>query len=339
MSAAVTAVIVSFSDPAATQAAVDSLLGQTEPPVEVIVVDNDPGGSAATALRPHADDRVRVVHPGSNLGYAAACNLAADQARGDWLFFFNPDARADPGCLHKLLAAADGRTGVIGAQVLLPDGRANAGDNPVHITGMAWAGRFGEPRESGPPRRVASVSGAALLARTSAYRALGGLCEPFFMYYDDTDLCWRMRLGGWDVTFCPEAVVWHDYEFDKGGGKWSLLDRNRLWSVLSNYSRPTLLMLLPLLVGTELAVAARAVSEGWLADLVRAWAFLGRRSRELRTWRTRVQRSRRVSDSELLGLMTGTLETQLVRVGPVRRFNHLVEIYRRAVLGVLRTAG
>jgi GT2 family glycosyltransferase len=334
----VSAVVVSFSDPAATNAAVDSLLGQAEPPVEVIVVDNDPTGSAAAALGTHADRRVVVVHPGHNLGYPAACNLAAGQARGDWLFFLNPDAQADPACLETLVAAADTRTGVVGAQALLPDGRTNAGDNPLHVTGLAWAGRFEEPSESGPPRRVASVSGAALLARTGPYRELGGMCEQFFMYYDDTDLCWRMRLAGWEVVFCPGAIVWHQYEFDKGTAKWFRLERNRLWALLSNYSLPALLLLSPLLAGAELVIAARAAVDGWFGGLLRAWLSILRERASLRAWRGRVQGSRRMSDAGVIDLMTGTFDTGLVRVGPLAVLNGLVEVYRRLVLALLRTA-
>ncbi len=80
-----------------------------------------------------------------------------------------------------------------------------------------------------------------------------------------------MRLAGWEVGFCPDAVVWHDYEFDKGAEKWYRLERNRLWSVLSNYSPFSLMLLAPLLLGTELAVAAIALRDGWVGDLVRAW--------------------------------------------------------------------
>ena len=80
------------------------------------------------------------------------------------------------------------------------------------------------------------------------------MCERLFMYEDDVDLCWRVRLTGWTVMFCPDAVVWHEYEFDKGTMKWYWLERNRLWTVLSNYSAITLVLLAPLLLGTELMV-------------------------------------------------------------------------------------
>ena len=332
--------MVSFREPAATERAVTSLLAQSAPLLEVLVIDNDPDRSTASAIAAwKRDERVRLLHSGSNLGYAAACNLAAAHAGGDWLFFLNPDARVDPDCIGLLLAAADTRTGLVGAQVLLPDGRTNAGDNPLHINGIAWAGRFGEPRENGAARRVAAVSGAALLARTEAYRALGGVCEWFFMYYEDTDLCWRMRLAGWEVRFCPEALVWHDYRFDKGAAKWYWLERNRQWSVLSNYSAFSLVLLAPLLLGTELTVAAIALRGAWLGELVRAWGSTARALPELLRWRRRVQAGRRTRDSELAELMVARFQTPLLDSPLVLRLNPLIVRYRAVLLWILRATG
>ena len=312
---------------------------QAEPPVEILVLDNHPDALTAAAMADWPEARqVRLLHYGENIGYAAACNKAAREARGDWVFFLNPDAQADPGCMKALLAAAGARAGVVGAQVLIPDGRTNAGDNPLHLTGIAWAGRFGEPREHGPPRRVSSVSGAAMLARTTAYRELGGMCERFFMYYDDTDLCWRMRLAGWEVVFCPGAVAWHDYEFQRGGRKWFLLERNRLWSVLSNYSALSLVLLSPLLLGTELVVAGLAIRSGWARDLLRAWGSVCTALPALRRWRRRVQSGRRVPDSQIVQLMSSRFETPLVSSPLALWADPLLALYRRGLLFILRAS-
>jgi GT2 family glycosyltransferase len=335
-----TAIIVSFSDPEATRRAVQSLLGQSHPPIEILLADNHPDRRTASAMPAwEPDARVRLAHSGANLGYTGACNALAAQARGEWLLFLNPDARADPTCVATLLGAVDSGCGVAGPQVLLPDGRTNAGDNPVHITGIAWSGRFGEPREHGLPREVGSVSGAALLARTDAFREAGGMCERFFMYEDDVDLCWRVRLAGWKVVFCPDAIVWHDYGFDKGTRKWFWLERNRLWTVLANYSALTLVLLAPLLLGTELMVLAQAIRGQWTRTLLRAWgsAMIGMPA--LIRWRRQVQRSRRVSDREIIERMSGRVETSLLDSPLTLRVNTLLAAYRRILLAVLRSVG
>jgi GT2 family glycosyltransferase len=338
MTTPITAVVVSYADPAGTAEAIRSLLAQSLAPLEVLVIDNDPGGATAHALanEPMAPS-VRVVHPGANLGYTGAVNLAARQARGEWLFFLNPDAVAREDCLERLLEAVDGAdVAVVGAQVLLPDGRVNAGDNPINLAGISWSGGYGRPRERGAARDTAAVSGAALLARRDPFLEIGGLCPSFFMYVDDTDLAWRMRLSGRRVRYCPEAVVVHEYEFDKGTHKWFYLERNRTWALTSNLQLRTLALLAPVLLATEAVVLARAISQGWLVEKARAWLSLIAGAPELVRWRRSVQATRSVSDYRVLELFSAGLETELIDAGLPRWVNPAMECYRRFVRVLLK---
>jgi len=338
MSATVTAVVVSFADATATGKALRSLRDQSLAPIELLVVDNDPEGATADAL---AADRIspslRVFHPGVNLGYTGAVDLAAQEAIGDWLFLLNPDATAAEDCLEQLLRAADEPDiAVVGAQVLLPDGRVNAGENPINIVGISWSGGYGRPREHGPARDTATVSGAALLVRRDAFAEIGGLCPFFFMYFDDADLAWRIHLRGMRVRYCPAAVVVHDYEFAKGAHKWFYLERNRVWALLSNLQVPTLLLLAPALLATEVAVLIGAFSGGWPREKARAWASLLWHFRALIRWRRSVQATRAVSDYRVLEMFSAGIETDLIDVRIPRVVNFCMENYRRAVLGILR---
>lgn len=335
--AEVSAVVVGYSDPAATAEAVGSLLSQSHPPLEVLIVDNDPECRISAEIASRAfPDQVRVVAAGQNLGYTRGVNLAAAEAAGEWLFFLNPDAIAEPDCLELMLsAAAAPDTAIVGAQVLLPDGRVNAGDNPISISGVSWSGRYGQAREHGPARDTAAVSGAALMARRDVFSALGGLCPHFFLYQDDADLCWRARLAGWRVRYCPEAAVTHDFEFHRGPQKWFHLERNRGWVVLSNYSPVTLLLLVPVLLSAEVAVILKASREGWLGAKARSLASLVRSAREIRRWRASVQSTRKVPDSELIERFRGAVETELIESALLARVNPLLEWYRRLVLRIL----
>ena len=321
-SAPVTAVVVAYGEPDAARPALESLAAQTTPPAEVIVVDNK-------GTVPDLGPSVTVLHPGENLGYTGGCNLAAGHSTQPWLFFLNPDTVAAPDCIERLLEAADDRTAIAGAQVLLPDGETvNAGDNPVHLTGLSWSGRYLEPREHGAPRDSAAVSGAALLARTEVFRDLGGLCPAFFMYVDDTDMAWRARMAGWKVRFVPEATVLHDYEFDKGARKWVYLEHNRLWMVFSNYAPRTLVLMAPLLLAAEIGIALQARRDGWWREKAEAWRRLVRERHELAAWRRRVQRTRRVGDAELVARMRGEMHTPLVESPLLERYNPWLERYR-----------
>src|SRR5438105_11869577 len=74
------AIVIAFSDPEATRKAIGSLLGQSHPPLEVLLVDNHPDAVTAVAMTAWPEDpRLRLIHRGKNMGYTAACNLAAAQ--------------------------------------------------------------------------------------------------------------------------------------------------------------------------------------------------------------------------------------------------------------------
>ena len=330
---------MAFADPQACERAIESLLEQSLAPAEVLVVDNDPGGATAKTLAAKSiSANVRVLHhPGVNLGYTRAVNLAAREARAEWLFCLNPDAVAREDCLERLLEAVDGEdVAIVGAQVLLPDGRINAGENPVNIVGISWSGGYGQPRERGRAHDTAAVSGAALLVRRQTFLDVGGLCPYFFMYVDDTDLAWRMRLRGLRVRYCPEAVVVHDYEFEKGAHKWFYLERNRAWALLSNLRLRTLVLLAPALLAVEVAVTIRAVREGWLAEKARAWVSLFAQSRRLLAWRRSVQITRSVSDFRVLSKFLGGIQTRLIDIGLLGLVNSCMEVYRRVLLRLLK---
>lgn len=333
---AASAIVVSYADPAATRWAVESLMRQTRPPVEVIVVDNHPA-SPMQAAAAGWDAPVTIVAPDANLGFAGGANAGAQHARGDWLFFLNPDAVADPQCIERMIGAADDRTAIVGAQVLMPGGeRVNAGLNPVHISGLSWSGGYLEPRQAGPARDAAAVSGAAFVVRRRAWTELGGLSARFFLYHEDVDLAWRARLAGWRVRYCPDATVVHDYEFDKGVEKWFWLERNRTWTVLTNYAGGTLLLLMPLLLATEAAIVARAAREGWLAQKVRAYVAVARSLRWLWRRRRQVQATRVTPDALILENFAGTMATPAFESGLLDVANPWMERYRRAVLAILR---
>ena len=330
----VAAVIVSWDEPQATAAAVRSLLEQTTPPAEIVVVDNHP--DHPTMRVPDVTDDARVVCSAENLGFAGGAALGIRETSSEWVLLLNPDATAAPDCVERLLAAADEASGVVGAQILLPDGRVNAGDNPVHLTGITWAGHFGEPAETGPPRGVASVSGAAMLIRRSAYDAVGGMNERYFLYHEDVELSWRLHLAGWDVIFQPAARVTHDYAFDKGTAKWFLLERNRAWTVLTCYSAGALWLLAPLLLATEIAVSLEALRGGWWREKRKALGAVWRERRAIAERRRVVQGTRCVADADLLRRMTPTFETPLLDAPLVRFAGPLLSAYRSAAIAVLR---
>jgi GT2 family glycosyltransferase len=295
----------------------------------VIVVDNGGGPEvAAAAEREH----VKVVAPGRNLGFAAGCNEGARQAAGDALVFLNPDTVVAPGALAELVRPLEDPTiGIVSARLRLLDRPEllNSAGNEVHVTGIAWAGLYGEPAESVTELRdVAFPTGAAMAIRRDLFEELGGFSEELFMYQEDLLFGWRVRLRGLRVVVSPGADVYHEYEFGRNPGKQYLLERNRLVFVLSSYSPRLLFLLSPVLLSTEAAMLVLALKEGWARDKLAGWGWLLRHIGWLRRHRRETQRLRRVRDRELAPYLSGVVAPGMIPVpSPVRAINPLVARY------------
>lgn len=211
-------VIVNYRTRELTAGAVASVLGE-EDVREVVVIDNASGDGSVEHLREVlADDRVRVVAAGRNGGFGAGVNLGAAACRSPLLLILNSDATVERGSLGLLVGAllADERVGVLAPAVRL----ASGGPQPdafgrlprrweLLIPGPGrWTG-------CGDEHRPDWVSGVAMLLRADDFQSVGGFDERFEMYFEDLDLCRRLRERGRSVARLPAATVTH-----AGGGSW-----------------------------------------------------------------------------------------------------------------------
>lgn len=330
-------VVVAYRAGDALARLLDSLAGQ-DGLHEVLVVDNGGGGPEIDEARRRKG--VRVLDPGGNVGFAAGCNLGAREAEGGVLVFLNPDTVAASGAVPQLLRTLeDPMIGIAMARLRLLDRPEllNARGLELHITGISWAGGYGEPAESVEQvQEVPAASGTAMAIRANTFRDLGGFTDELFMYQEDLLLGWKARLAGLRVVVDPAADVYHEYEYGRNLAKNYLLERNRLVFLLSAYSPRLLVLLSPVLLATELGVAAQAAREGWLRDKARGWVWCARNLRWLARHRRRTQGLRRVADRELAGLLTGVFDPPMIEVpGLLRAANPVVAAYWRLVRRVL----
>jgi GT2 family glycosyltransferase len=296
----------------------------------VIVVDNGAGGAEIKAVE--RLERVELVSPGRNLGYAAGSNLGAEKATGDVLVFLNPDTVARPGALSKLAGVLDDpKIGAAMPRLLLLEEPEllNSDGNVLHFTGLAWVGGHGRPAgRLTEPRDIAYASGAALAIRAELFREVSGFTEELFLYHEDVELGWRVRMRGMRVVVAPGADMLHDYEFSRNPRKHYFLERNRLVFVVTSYSSRLLALVAPVLVALELAVAVRALREGWLRQKFAGWAWCFRHVDWIRRHRRETQALRRTSDRELAPMLTPVIDPGMMDVPTlVAAMNPLMRLY------------
>lgn len=228
MKPVVSVIIVSYGSSAAIRGCVASLAAQ-DVPAEVIVVDNASPDNDADNLR---DLPVTLVRNPDNVGYGLGNNAGAREARGEFVCVLNPDIVLPPGALDAWVAAARHETaagaplGCIAPLLVTRNGSPQKSAygfvNPLNY----WAHhsiaagalkalrkrvalRGGSDATGRATRRVGWVMGAAMLFPRAAWDAISGFAPEYFLYAEDTDICWRLRHAGFAVLFAPSVRVVH----------------------------------------------------------------------------------------------------------------------------------
>jgi len=277
MPQSVSAIVVTWNGAEILRDCLDSLLAQQAVgmSLEVIVVDNGSEDNTPELLAREYPGVVVVALP-TNLGFTGGANAGIRASTSDLVVLVNNDARADPGFIAALQSrmSDDERIGAVTGLILLSglyeaavreeagallgiDGGAwhhsARGEQLVNSTGgevttsangrdRDWLLPIGElARESGP---VPAFSGGAVALRRAALDDVGLFDERLFMYYEDTDLSWRMRAAGWRVVFEPDARVAHLHAASSGATSEFFLfhnERNRLLFAVKHGTAPVLI--------------------------------------------------------------------------------------------------
>jgi hypothetical protein len=197
---------------------------------EVIISDN---GSTDGSLEMIKNDfpAVRTLENGKNLGFAAANNRAAKIARGEYLFLLNPDTVLRDENVCKLAEFMDCHqdAGAVGSLILNADGtmqrQCKRGwptfKNSFFYGSGLWkrarspkwkkiaGGYFQMDKADDAVCEVDQLSGAAMLVRRDVWESAGGMDETYIMYWDDTDLCFRIKERGLKVYYVPVCEITH----------------------------------------------------------------------------------------------------------------------------------
>jgi GT2 family glycosyltransferase len=226
----VTAIIVNFNAGDELRAALASVASELAGRAwEGIVVDNASQDGSAAIAHEFAPS-VTLLANAANVGFGRAVNQALARARAPFVLIMNPDCRLEPGAIAALEAELRRypRCAIAGPRILDPDGsvQGSARGDPDMLTG--FFGRSTALRRLMPGLGVsrrnvvdatmdagsASVgvdwlSGACVLARRDALAAVGGFDERYFLYWEDADLCRRLRAAGHEVRYVPAASAVH----------------------------------------------------------------------------------------------------------------------------------
>ncbi len=304
------------------------------PDLEMVVVDNGSSDGSDVLIEEELRrlGRGRIVRAGKNLGYAGGNNLGFRLFGRDskYVGFLNNDLEVEPDWLTRIIGTMEADERIAAAQpMILQLSNRNLLDSlggAVDRLGRAYdiGSGLAPPEASGGPVEVFYARGAAIVVRSGVFARLGGFDEDYFIYYEETDLCWRARLLGYRVVTVPSARVYHLGGGTSGGATPQtiyLRRRNQLTTLMKNYSAPNALFYSSILTAMYLASASKRALSRAGAPISRAivsavlWNL--RHLRETLRKRAGIQCSRRVPDSEVSKQMLGIAKySRIVRYLP-----------------------
>lgn len=185
---------------------------------EVLVVNNDEESLVEMAEKLKNIGNLRVVEIQKNIGFGKAHNVGFEKSRGEYILFLNPDTKILAGALQGMLDVfeRDKAIGICGPLLVDVDGKIQAECFGGRRTPFSTVRKkiFGWGKQ--PPRVGAEIfetdwiSGGAMLVRREVFEKTGGFDENFFMYFEDVDLCLRVKKLGAKVAINPKARIFHE---------------------------------------------------------------------------------------------------------------------------------
>lgn len=250
----VSIVIVCWNSAAYLPTCLDTLSEQTFRDFETLLVDNASTDGSTDSLDSHrCPPGLKVKHLDSNVGFAAASNMGARLASGDWLVMLNPDAFPDPDWLRQLVLAAATHPNAFFASRQIQANRPHLLDGEGDIyyaSGLALRANYNKPYlAAAPPREVFSACAAAAMYPRAEFLAAGGFDEDYFAYHEDVDLGFRLRLRGLPCFLVQAAVVRHVGAASTGLRSGFAVyhgHRNLVWTYVKNMPSPWFWLFLPL---------------------------------------------------------------------------------------------
>jgi len=291
----------------------------------IIVIDNASGDGSDEFIRQNFPAVELIVLP-RNIGFAGGINAGWKYARGKYprsrfVAPINQDIIVRSGWLAELVGHLEANANVAAVQpkvLLWPEKeRINTVGNESHYLGFGLVTAYGQIDDGRfeKSREIDFPSGAAMVIRAEALGSDPIFDELFFLYLEDAELGWRLRMRGHRIDYVPGAVVWHRYSYRHDYRYYFFLERNRWYLLGMYYKTATMLLIGPMFVAMEVGQLYFAWRNKVLGKKIAACGFFlnpVNLSRLLER-RREIQGNRRVSDGQFVRNFVGEIDLPELR--------------------------
>jgi GT2 family glycosyltransferase len=246
----VSALIVSYNVKGLLLKCLEALYAHADVPIEAVVVDNASTDGSAAAVATDYPDAV-VLAQSRNLGFGRANNVGLERCQGRFVLLLNPDVTVNPQAIGRMadLLITRPDAAAVGPRLVFPDGRLDPDARrsfPVpsslfyRTVGLSrlfpHSRVFGRHNMGHVPEtdvhEMDAGSAACLMVRMTALDRVGFFDPRYFMFGEDLDLCYRLKLSGWKIFYLPSAsAIHHKGSATRQAQSKMLYERHRaMWS-------------------------------------------------------------------------------------------------------------
>ena len=342
----ISAIVVNWNGKEVLSGCLKSLLNQDYEDVEILVVDNG-SEDGSQALVKKEFPSVKLVENEANLGFGPAVNKGFEKAEGDCFIFLNNDLALQPDCLRQLakLLDSDPTVGAAIPKILYyssseknvpkEPARINSYGVLINYTGIACPNLIDQFDQPDLPLTESACGGIFMLPR-EVYEKVGGFDDDLFLYHEDHDLSWRIRMMGWKLIVVPDSVCYHHYNFNKGVLKFYRSEKNRLHILLKNFECKTLCLITPAIVLVEISQIVHALFHGWFFLKLKSYWEIAAQSIKISRKRRQIQFTRKVTDKEIVRLHQDIIAVTGLKNPLVDYFlNPILKLYWICIRGLI----
>jgi len=320
---------------------------------EIIFVDNASPDNSLDYVKERFVPKfsnLKIIELKENIGFAGGNNVGFKfliKNNFDYAYLLNQDTVVTPDFLTNAVSHMKDSVGSVQSKLLLFDknDEANSLGNALHYLGFGYCFGYGMSKENtnkylkdwkkrDSELNIAYGSGAGLLLDLEAIKKVGMFEDYFFMYHEDLDLGWRLRLAGYKNVLAPFSVVYHKYEFSKSIQKYYWMERNRFVVIFQNLNYWTLFLIMPALILMEFGSFFFAIKSGWWKEKIKVYRYFLQKSSwdKIAKGRRRVNNIRKKTDEELSDIFIGKILFQDMDNWVLRKIaNPFFDIYWKIV--------
>lgn len=242
-------VIVNYNGKEHIYQCLESVLGQTYRPMDIIVVDNNSRDSSVELIQNNFPG-IRIIQMGYNAGWGIACNVGMAAGDSAYIVLLNNDAYLEKNCIAEMIKTVQlsPKYGSCASRILLwdePEKTEVCGVVIYRDGSSCGRGRLCPSNKYVKIEEVFCANDCCCLYRRKMIDDIGGYDPDFFIYCDETDIGWRHQIAGWRCIYTPHAIAYHAHS--KAAGSYSAfkafhVERNRIYICIKYFPVYSLLL-------------------------------------------------------------------------------------------------